>query len=184
MRVPPRSHVTAIRAPIGVYVLGKLAEPIEPGDDDNGLPDTDEDGVPDATDACPGTRLGSVVDARGCLILAAEMVLEGITFAFDSADIQPASEEALIRAAQSLRDNPTAHVEIDGHTDAVGTEPYNARLSEARARAVADWLIAHGIDGGRLTVRGFGTTRPKAPNDSDANRALNRRIEFRRLDAP
>jgi len=105
-----------------------------------------------------------------------------ITFEFDSAEIQPASEEALIRAAQSLRDNPTAHVEIAGHTDDVGTDAYNLKLSEARAQAVADWLIAHGIDDERLTVRGFGNTRPKAPNDSDANRALNRRIEFRRLD--
>jgi outer membrane protein OmpA-like peptidoglycan-associated protein len=151
-------------------------------DDDRAPPDTDEDGVVDLDDACPGTKLHSKVDARGCVILAPEMVLVGITFAFDSADIQPASEDTLIRAAQSLRDNPTARVEIDGHTDDIGTPAYNSKLSEARAAAVADWLIAHGIDGSRLTVRGFGNTRPKAANDSEANRALNRRIEFHRLD--
>ena len=73
-------------------------------------------------------------------------------------------------------------MEIDGHTDDVGSDAYNLKLSEARARAVANWLIADGIDGERLAVRGFGNTRLKAPNDSEANRALNRRIEFHRLD--
>src|SRR5262249_24627092 len=89
-------------------------------DDDTGLPDTDEDGVPDVEDACPGTKLRTKVDARGCVVLEPEMVLEGITFEFDSAEIQPESEEALARAGQSLRDNPTAQIEIDGHTDDVG----------------------------------------------------------------
>jgi outer membrane protein OmpA-like peptidoglycan-associated protein len=156
--------------------------PVETDDDDSGMPDSDEDGVADLDDACPGTRPHSKVDARGCVILAPQMVLEGITFAFDSAEIQPASEDALIRAAQSLRDNPTARVEIGGHTCDIGTAEYNQKLSEARATAVMVWLVAHGIDDARLTVRGYGDTQPKAPNDSDEHRALNRRIEFRRLD--
>ena len=162
-----------------------VATPVETDDaDDASLPDTDGDGVPDFQDECPDTRPRSKVDARGCAILAREMVLEGITFAFDSAEIQPESEDTLMHAAQSLRDNPTARVEIDGHTDAVGTDAYNLKLSEERALAVASWLVAHGIDEDRLTIRGFGSSRPKALDDTEANRALNRRIEFKRLDAP
>jgi outer membrane protein OmpA-like peptidoglycan-associated protein len=160
----------------------RVLPPIEGPDDDAALPDSDGDGVADLEDACPDTRPHSKVDARGCAILAREMVLDGITFAFDSAEIQPESEDALIHAAQALRDNPTARVEIDGHTDDIGTDEYNLKLSEERALAVATWLVAHGIDDARLTVHGFGNTRPKAPNDSEANRALNRRIEFKRLD--
>ena len=177
--------VAGINVSVELIPLPRPAEP-EPApapDDDTGVPDTDEDGVPDAVDACPGTKLRSKVDARGCVVLEPQMVLEGITFEFDSAEIRPESEEALLRAAQSLRDNPGARVEIDGHTDDLGDDAYNLRLSEARARAVALWLVAHGIDEARLTVRGFGATRPQALNDTEAHRALNRRIEFRRLDS-
>lgn len=173
-RLPRRSPPPPPRAPA----------PVEADDDDSGMPDTDEDGVADLDDACPGTRLHSKVDERGCVILEPQMVLEGITFAFDSAEIQPPSEDALIRAAQSLRDNPTARVEIGGHTCDIGSAEYNQKLSEARATSVMVWLVAHGIDDERLKVRGYGDTQPTAPNDSDEHRARNRRIEFRRLDAP
>ena len=144
--------------------------------------DSDGDGIADADDACPDTKPGSKVDARGCVILEQQMVLEGITFALDSAEIQPASEEALARAAQLLRDNASARVEIAGHTCDLGSDEYNLKLSQARAAAVADWLVAHGIERSRLEVRGYGNTQPKMPNDSEEHRALNRRIEFRRLD--
>ena len=117
-------------------------------------------------------------------MLAPEVVLEGITFALDSADIQPASADALGRAAQLLRDNPAARVEIAGHTCDLGSDEYNLKLSHARATAVAGWLVEHGIDRGRLEVHGYGNTQPKLPNTSEENRAHNRRIEFRRLDTP
>lgn len=150
-----------------------------PQDDDE--PDGDDDGIADRDDACPDTKPGSRVDARGCAVLAAQVVLTGITFLLDSAEIQPASEEPLARAAQLLRDNPSARVEIGGHTCDLGTDAYNLKLSEARAAAVADWLVAHGIARDRLEVHGYGNTQPKLPNDSEEHRALNRRIEFRRL---
>jgi len=67
------------------------------------------------------------------------------------------------------------------HTCDLGTDGYNLKLSQARAAAVADWLVAHGIARDRLEVRGYGITQPKLPNDSEEHRALNRRIEFRRL---
>jgi outer membrane protein OmpA-like peptidoglycan-associated protein len=144
--------------------------------------DEDRDGVTDDKDQCPGTPLGTEVDTRGCAILRREMVLTGITFELDRSDIQPSSEPTLSRAAQALRDNPRAHVEISGHTDDNGSAEHNQTLSEQRANAVVDWLVAHGVSRDRLTALGFGSTHPRVPNSSEANRARNRRIEFRRLD--
>jgi outer membrane protein OmpA-like peptidoglycan-associated protein len=146
-----------------------------PADDDR-----DQDHVADERDACPGTPPNTEVDERGCAILRAKIVLDGITFQFNSANIQPESEPTLERAAQILRDNPGVHVEIEGHTDDTGNAGYNERLSMARARSVADWLIAHGIPADRMGTRGYGATKPRAPNDTEANKAKNRRIEFRR----
>jgi len=148
---------------------------LDPADDDR-----DQDRVPDERDACPGTPPGTEVDERGCAVLRKKIVLEGISFQFNSAVIQPASETTLERAAQILRDNPGVHVEIEGHTDDVGKPDFNQRLSDSRARSVADWLSAHGIPAERMSTKGYGATRPRAPNDSEPNRALNRRIEFRR----
>jgi outer membrane protein OmpA-like peptidoglycan-associated protein len=175
-RPPPRAHAEHWAPP-------EDNDRVEPAreDDDSDLPDSDGDGVVDLEDACPDTTPGSTVDRRGCAVLAPKMVLEGITFLFDSAQIQPSSEVALERAAQLLRDNPSARVEIGGHTCDIGTDAYNQKLSEARAAAVGEWLVAHGIDHARLEVRGYGNTQPKVANDSEGNRALNRRIEFRRL---
>jgi outer membrane protein OmpA-like peptidoglycan-associated protein len=160
------------------WEVAHRTNPLDPADDD-----ADRDGVADERDACPGTPPRTEVDARGCAILRPRIVLDGITFAFNSAEIQPASTETLRRAAQILRDNPGVRVEIGGHTDDQGGEVYNQRLSEARAGAVAAWLIAQGIASSQMITRGYGATRPRAGNGSDGGRAQNRRIEFRRLDA-
>ena len=69
------------------------------------------------------------------------------------------------RNTAGLRDNPTARVEIAGHTCDLGSDEYNLKLSQARAAAVADWLVAHGIDRARLEVRGYGNRQPKAPRE-------------------
>src|SRR5690606_23423544 len=84
-----------------------------------GCGDEDGDGVLDDTDQCPGTPEGSEVDARGCVALPPALVLEGIEFEYDSADITPVSEPRLRIGAQALRDNPPIRVEIGGHTDDV-----------------------------------------------------------------
>ncbi|MFO0560962.1 MAG: OmpA family protein [Polyangiales bacterium] len=149
---------------------------------DRGDDDEDGDRVLANNDACPRTPLGTEVDARGCAILRAELVLDGITFAFGRAEILPESEATLQRAAQILRDNPTVRVEIGGHTDNVGSAADNLRLSRARAESVRDWLVSHEIPTARMTVRGYGMTRPRGSNDTEEGRAQNRRIEFRRLD--
>lgn len=146
--------------------------------------DQDGDGVVNHLDRCPNTPRGEEVDQNGCIIMRAQIVLDGITFAFDSAEILPESETTLRRGLQILLDNPDARVEIGGHTDNVGGAGYNNRLSRQRAESVRDWLRDNGIEANRMTVRGYGMTQPRASNDTEEGRAQNRRIEFRSLNAP
>lgn len=145
--------------------------------------DADGDGVGDERDRCPETPPGTDVDARGCTVIPKTMVLDGIRFKIDSAEIDPSSESTLQRARRSLLDNPEATVEIAGHTDDTGSREHNQQLSEDRARSVADWLVAHGVPRKQLSTHGYGATKPVAPNTDDAGRARNRRIEFVRTDA-
>jgi len=145
--------------------------------------DSDHDGVADDRDECPGTHRNVAVDARGCAVLGAQIVVEGITFATGSAEILPASAATLDGAIALLRDNPTARVEVGGHTDNVGEPAFNMRLSQQRADSVRRYLIQHGIEGSRLTTRGYGQTRPRDTNDTEEGRARNRRIEFTHLNA-
>jgi outer membrane protein OmpA-like peptidoglycan-associated protein len=72
-------------------------------------------------------------------------------------------------------------LEVQGHTSSEGGPEYNLRLSEERARAVAKWLIDHGVDAKRLVVKGYGLTQPLVPDDSEENRQKNRRVQFRLL---
>jgi outer membrane protein OmpA-like peptidoglycan-associated protein len=144
--------------------------------------DQDRDRVLNPVDQCPDTAEGTEVDARGCAVIRARMVLPGIEFAFDSAEILPASERTLNIALQILRDNPSARVEVGGHTDDVGNANYNRRLSQQRADSVRDWLVEHGVARNRMQTRGYGSAQPVAPNDTDEGRARNRRIEFKQLD--
>lgn len=144
-------------------------------------PDRDHDGVLNEGDRCPRTPEGTAVDERGCVPVVEVLVLEGITFLFDSAEIQPGHEDDLLEAARMLEDNPEVRVEVGGHTDDVGDPAHNEQLSRERAQAVAEWLVAHGIERGRLRVRGYGMSAPRVPNVDEASRARNRRIEFRVL---
>ena len=141
----------------------------------------DADNVPDCNDACPDTAANTEVDQRGCAVMRAEMVFTGITFAFDSAEILPESEATLQSALQILRDNAGVRVRVEGHTDNVGGDAYNMRLSRSRADAVKTWLTQHGIQAARMETRGMGLRHPRAPNDTEEGRAQNRRIEFHRL---
>ena len=108
------------------------------------------------------------------------IVLDGITFATGKADITAESEETLQKALKTLNTYPEIYVEISGHTDNVGNAKSNQKLSQLRANAVRDWLIAQGIDGNRLTAVGYGASKPMVANDSPENKAKNRRIEFSR----
>ncbi len=111
-----------------------------------------------------------------------KIILKGIYFDFNSAIIKPESYPVLDDAAKVLQAKPKMRVEIGGHTDTVGSDSYNQKLSYERAQAVKDYLVRyHNIDSMRLDVRGYGETQPIGDNRTKAGRDLNRRIEFRIL---
>ncbi|MGD8661135.1 MAG: OmpA family protein [Desulfobacterales bacterium] len=135
--------------------------------------DSDGDGVPDNLDQCPNTPMGATVDARGCWTYDAKVL-----FDVNSAEIKPEAYPMLDEASSILRENPALNVEIDGHTDNTGPADYNMKLSESRATNVMEYFIRNGIDPNRLTIKGFGSTKPAASNDTREGRAKNRRVEL------
>lgn len=104
--------------------------------------------------------------------------LDPITFAVNSADITAEGEDVLAGAAEFLAANPDVSVEIGGHTDSDGDDALNQELSQSRAESVKAFLEGQGIDGDRMTARGYGESEPKVENDTPENKAINRRIEF------
>ena len=112
-------------------------------------------------------------------------LLAQVQFAHDAATILPVSLQLLDEVVGVLRDTPEIRkVRIEGHTDGRGKPAYNRRLSQRRAESVLRHLAAAGIEVSRLRAKGFGADRPLAPNDTVANRAKNRRVEFVVLDGP
>ncbi len=105
------------------------------------------------------------------------VTLGDVLFETGEAQLRPQAARELDRLAVFLRDQPDRRVDIEGHTDSVGSDSTNQRLSEERARAVRDSLVDRGIDGQRVQARGFGESTPVASNGSASGRALNRRVE-------
>ena len=140
-------------------------------------PDLDGDGVLNEKDKCPNTRKGAVVDLDGCEVEAV-ISLEGVHFGFNEATLTAEAKAILDKAVGLLDKQQKVVVEVSGHTDSVGSEEYNQKLSERRAIAVKAYLESKGITATRLTARGYGETQPVASNDTDAGRALNRRVEL------
>jgi outer membrane protein OmpA-like peptidoglycan-associated protein len=108
-----------------------------------------------------------------------KLTLENITFEFNSADLNSSSYAELDRVVKLMLDNPSIKVEISAHTDNTGSDAYNLRLSKRRAKSVLDYLLEQNIGIDRLISQGYGKTKPLVPNDSDENRALNRRVELK-----
>lgn len=106
------------------------------------------------------------------------VVLKNIFFDFDKSDLQPASFVELDVLVDYLTHNKV-NIEIGGHTDNQGTDEYNDRLSEERAKAVYEYLLSHGITADRLSYRGYGKRQPIADNNTEEGRAANRRTEFK-----
>jgi len=102
-----------------------------------------------------------------------------IYFKTGSAELDRASEPLLDSVAQIANRCPTARIEVSGHTDTVGGRESNRHLSEQRARSVVNYLVQHGVTAVRIDSSGHGDSRPIAPNDTETNRAKNRRIEFK-----
>ena len=110
------------------------------------------------------------------------LVLEDVFFNTGKWDILPESEVELSKVLVSLRDdNPDVKVEISGHTDNVGSDENNQKLSLNRAQSVKAWFVAKGIADNRITTKGYGEAQPRATNDTPEGRKQNRRIEMRRI---
>jgi OOP family OmpA-OmpF porin len=131
---------------------------------------------PDAKPPAPVVKSTAVL--ADTLAKSCHVALEGIYFDFNKATLKPESDPALEKVSELLKSSPALKLEVQGHTDNVGTAAYNQKLSEARAAAVKAWLLAHGTAAARLTSHGYGFTQPVAGNDTDAGRAKNRRVEI------
>ncbi|MBF0370333.1 MAG: OmpA family protein [Magnetococcales bacterium] len=134
--------------------------------------DTDGDGVIDANDKCPGTPSGATVDVQGC------WVLKDLNFDVSRATIKGGGREILDNAANVLRKNPQLKVEILGHTDSTGSDAFNQRLSEQRAKTVFNALVARGVSPDRLVTRGYSESKPITSNKTRSGRAINRRVQM------
>ena len=154
-----------------------VAAPTPPPPPPAGPVDMDGDGVPDSIDQCPGTPAGDRVDSVGCTING-EIKLQGVNFATGSAELIPTSDFVLSYAVQSLKKNPTLVIEVDGHTDSVGSAKKNLSLSQARAETVMTYLKTHGVTN-TLTAKGYGMEDPIADNKTTDGRLQNRRVSLK-----
>jgi outer membrane protein OmpA-like peptidoglycan-associated protein len=154
--------------------------------DNDGCPDIDNDGdgVNDVNDKCPGQK--GPVDNSGCPraqeIMHGEPILLNVSFQTGRAELTVNSFTILDQVVESLKEWQDIKLEIQGHTDNVGGENYNMRLSQARAKSVVNHLISKGIAPDRLRAVGFGFSRPIADNKTALGRERNRRVEIRRID--
>jgi outer membrane protein OmpA-like peptidoglycan-associated protein len=126
--------------------------------------------VADAT--VTGAKIAEDLNAK------CHLALTGVLFDFAKSTLKPESDAILGKVAEALATDPALKLEVEGHTDNVGSDAYNDKLSLARAKSVVKWLEANGVEGKRLKAHGYGKTRPIADNDSDEGRAKNRRVEL------
>jgi outer membrane protein OmpA-like peptidoglycan-associated protein len=149
-----------------------------------GCPDTDGDGIPDPEDQCPlepgpketngCPRTYTLVEVKKDRI----EIKQQVHFATRKYAVLKDSFPLLDQVVQVLKDAPKMRVRIEGHTDNVGGESFNLKLSQKRAEAVREYLTSHGVKPERLEAVGFGLTRPVASNKTEKGRAQNRRTEF------
>jgi outer membrane protein OmpA-like peptidoglycan-associated protein len=156
--------------------------------------DEDGDGVPDSRDKCPGTPKGVQVDANGCpppsppvavveevvVVKEETIVIRDVHFEFDSAKLTTADKIKLDTIVTRLKkEAPSARLRVTGHTDSVGSDTYNKKLSDRRAHSVVEYLISNGIARSSfVSVLGAGESQPVADNKTADGRAMNRRVEI------
>jgi OmpA-OmpF porin, OOP family len=149
-----------------VFETGDKIPALEAARDDSIKRKAEVERAPISADACE-TRL-SVISTAGA-----------IYFKTNSAELDDKSAPILRSIADIANRCPATKIEVTGHTDASGDKSANLRLSDQRAHAVASFLAQHGVGAERVQAIGYGDTHPIAPNDTELNRAKNRRIEFR-----
>ena len=112
--------------------------------------------------------------------LREEMVLQlrNIQFDHNSYALTKSSYSELDKLVKLMQDNPSMQIELSAHTDDVGSDRYNMRLSQRRGESAMKYLLRNGIAADRIVAKGYGKTKPLVPNTSDENRAINRRVEF------
>jgi OmpA-OmpF porin, OOP family len=157
--------------------------------------DDDGDGVLNSVDKCPNTPKGTPVDATGCpivtpapepvapVVLPKEEVItiRDVHFEFNKATLTPGDKQQLNAVATKLKtEAPNVQLHVSGHTDSVGSDAYNQKLSERRAHSVTDYLVGAGVSRSAfVSVEGDGESRPVADNKTAEGRALNRRVEIK-----
>jgi len=181
-----KAAIGAVGGAVGGYLLGDLV---------GGRRDRTERIVGTGIGALAGGAIGAYMDRQeqelrrqtagsGVEIerRGDELVLtmpSGITFAFDRYDVQPQFRPTLDKIAEVLGEYPQTMIDIYGHTDSVGSDPYNQTLSENRARSVSAYLSTRGVQPVRMATLGYGETQPIADNATESGRAANRRVELR-----
>ena len=146
-------------------------------------PDRDGDGIPDTIDRCPDVH--GEMESWGCphydriVVRPDKLELkEKLYFAWDQAKLEDASFPVLDDVVRALNDNKSFNVQIEGNADSSGAAEHNQTLSENRAQAVLDYLVAHGVAKERLGSRGLSSSKPLDTNATAAGRENNRRVEF------
>ncbi|MDP3156056.1 MAG: OmpA family protein [Archangium sp.] len=146
-------------------------------------PDRDGDSIPDNVDHCP--EVAGPMDFWGCpaykkLVVKKDKLelREKLYFAWNAALLDKESLDTLDEVAQALKDNKNFRVQVEGHTSSEGGDDHNQSLSEARAQAVLEYLVAHGVGKERLIAKGFGGSVPRDTNTTSEGRDNNRRVEF------
>jgi len=160
--------------------------------------DSDGDGIPDYLDECPKSppgakvlpngcaltgdcrtpRAGEAVDANGCA-LDKNFILRGVKFEFDSDRLTEPAKLILNEVGETLKAYPNVSVDLEGHTDNVGTDAYNLGLSERRANSVKAYLTGRSIEPKRMNPVGYGESRPIQTNETEEGREDNRRVELK-----
>jgi outer membrane protein OmpA-like peptidoglycan-associated protein len=144
--------------------------------------DSDKDGIPDSEDDCPDKA--GVSELKGCpftvqaIIGKYNLSMKPIYFDFDSYKLKPDGIDALDKIANALNNHRDFGVQLDGHTDYIGTEEYNLKLSEKRANSAKGYLLNKGITDNQIRLQYFGKAKPAQDNKTKAGRALNRRVEY------
>jgi len=147
------------------------------------IPDTDSDGINDEQDSCKDVP--GIPENHGCPLIKKEVkdkidfAAKNIFFKTGSYELLEISFSSLDEVAKILNVNPSFTLTIEGHTDNVGTNQSNKKLSENRANAVMQYLISKGISKNRLSAIGYGQTRPVETNSTTEGRANNRRVELK-----
>ncbi|AWB67199.1 hypothetical protein C2869_12470 [Saccharobesus litoralis] len=141
--------------------------------------DSDNDGVVNSKDRCVNTPRGAKVDSMGCRVQLEEVINVNlnIQFANNSLAIDSKYHDELASVAKYMKRYPDADVEIQGHTDSIGSAAYNQKLSEKRAQAVVDYIEKNfKVNAAKIVAKGYGEKQPIADNMVAAGRAKNRRV--------